>query len=74
MMHELGMPTTALAVAEHYGELLDGFVLDHGDGDQANAVAALGVRPLVTKTVMESLEDRENLAREVLGLARDIGN
>lgn len=73
MMAELGMPSTALAVAQHYGDLLDGFVLDHGDQDQADAVAALGIRPLVTKTVMESLDDRENLAREVLALARGLG-
>jgi LPPG:FO 2-phospho-L-lactate transferase len=73
MMMELGMPSTALAVAEHYGDLLDGFVLDHGDQDQADAVAALGIRPLVTKTVMESLDDRVNLAREVLALAGELG-
>ena len=73
MMAELGMPSTALAVAQHYGDLLDGFVLDHGDQDQADAVAALGMRPLVTRTVMESLEDRVNLAGEVLDLARELG-
>ena len=73
MMTELGMPSTALAVAQHYGGLLDGFVLDHGDKDQADGVAALGIRPLVTKTVMESLEDRENLARDVLALAKGLG-
>ena len=72
MMAELGMPSTALAVAEHYGDLLDGFVLDHGDGDQAEAVSALGMRPLVTKTVMQSLEDREQLARDVLDLAQEL--
>ena len=72
MMAELGMPSTALAVAEHYGDLLDGFVLDHGDQDQADVVAALGLKPLITKTVMESLEDRENLAREVLAFAGDL--
>ena len=72
MMAELGMPSTALAVAEHYRDLLDGFVLDHGDRDQADAVAALGPIPLVTKTVMESLEDRENLARDVLAFAEEL--
>jgi LPPG:FO 2-phospho-L-lactate transferase len=72
MMAELGMPSTALAVAEHYGDLLDGFVLDHSDQDQGGGVAALGLKPLVTKTVMESLEDRKNLAREVLAFAGDL--
>ena len=45
----------------------------NGDKDQADGVAALGIRPLVTKTVMESLEDRENLARDVLALAKGLG-
>ncbi|NQV60143.1 MAG: 2-phospho-L-lactate transferase [Alphaproteobacteria bacterium] len=72
MMAELGMPSTALAVAQHYGDLLDGFVLDHGDQDQADAVAALGIRPLVTKTVMESLEDRIKLAEFVLEAADEL--
>ena len=72
MMAELGMPSTALAVAQHYGGLLDGFVLDHGDQDQADAVAALGIRPLVTKTVMQSLEDRIKLAEFVLAAADEL--
>ena len=69
MMAELGMPSTALAVAEHYGDLLDGFILDHSDADQADTVAALGIKPLVSKTVMQSLADREELARDVLAFA-----
>ena len=73
MMTELGMPSTALAVAKYYGDLLDGFVLDHGDKEQADAVAALDIHPVVTKTVMVSLEDRENLARDVLTLAKCLG-
>ncbi len=69
MMAELGMPSTALAVARHYGSLLDGFVLDDGDGDLADAVAGLGLAPLVCKTVMENLEDREILAQNVMDFA-----
>ncbi len=70
MMAELGMPNTALAVAEHYGDLLDGFVLDTNDRIQKDAVRDLGVQPLVTKTVMQSLDDRIDLAREVMSFAR----
>ncbi|MFP6749875.1 MAG: 2-phospho-L-lactate transferase [Alphaproteobacteria bacterium] len=72
MMAELGMPSTALAVAEHYGGLLDGFVLDDGDGGLADAVGRLGIAALVCKTVMESLEDREELARGVLAFAAEL--
>ena len=45
MMTELGLPCSALAVAEHYGDLLDGFVLDQDDVIQADAVKDLGSEP-----------------------------
>jgi len=70
MMAELGVPTSALAVAEHYGDLLDGFVLDHADADQ---VLAIDVPCLSAQTLMRSEDDRRRLASEVLAFARRIG-
>ncbi len=69
MMTELGLDSDAVAVARHYGDLLDGFVLDGSDADSENAVRALGVDVLVTDTVMQTLADKERLAREVLAFA-----
>ncbi len=71
MMTQLGMPATAFGVARHYQErgLLNGFVLDRADADQAAEIEALGVSTLVTDTVMETLADRERLAREMLDFA-----
>ena len=69
MMAELGLPTTAVAVAAHYGDLLDGFVLDEADAGSADAVARLGIDVHVTNTVMRSLDDRIALAREVTAYA-----
>lgn len=66
MMHELGLPVTAAAVAGHYGDLLDGYVLDRRDAEDARAVH---VPVTVTSTYMESLGDRERLARTVLAAA-----
>jgi LPPG:FO 2-phospho-L-lactate transferase len=74
MMGELGMPATAAAVAAHYGDVIDGFVIDHADAATADDLGAAGLRVHVTKTVMESLADREALAREVLGLAAKMGD
>ena len=70
MMAELGMPTSARAVAEHYGDLLDGFVLDHADADQG---AAIDVPCLATRTLMVSEDDKRTLAAEVLAFARRLG-
>lgn len=63
IMAELGVAPIALAVARHYEGLLDGFVLDRIDADQA---AGIGVATHIAQTVMRSVEDRESLAREVL--------
>ena len=35
MMQELGMPPSAAAVAQRYGDLLDGYVLDTADAEEA---------------------------------------
>jgi LPPG:FO 2-phospho-L-lactate transferase len=69
MFTELQLPSTALAVAEHYGDLLDGFVIDAADAALAPAIEELGVAVHVTQTVMHTLEDRIELARAVLQFA-----
>ncbi len=63
MMAELDMPASAAAVATHYGDLLDGFVLDSRD---AALHGTLGVPTVVTQTVMVTLADRIALARSTL--------
>ncbi len=60
MMEELKVPATAAQVAAHYGDLLDGFVLDNQDAALHNT---LPVQTVVTQTVMQSLQDRIDLAR-----------
>ena len=72
MMQELDMPVSAAAVAAYYGDVLDGFVIDQQDQDQASCVESLGLRVLVTDTVMRNQADKERLARETLLFARAI--
>ncbi|MFA7552933.1 MAG: 2-phospho-L-lactate transferase [Spongiibacteraceae bacterium] len=69
MMAELNMPVTALAVAAHYGDLLDGFIIDKSDQHLAPAIAQLDIKVCCVPTVMKTLEDRLNLARDVLAFA-----
>jgi LPPG:FO 2-phospho-L-lactate transferase len=67
MFTELGIPPSALAVAAHYQGLVSDFFLDKVDAEQAEAIAGLGIKPRVTDTVMNQVEDRRRLAQEVLG-------
>lgn len=72
MMRELDMPVSAAGVAAYYGDVLDGFVIDQQDRAQASYVESLGLRVLVTDTVMRNQADKERLAREALSFARAI--
>ena len=63
MMRELGLEASAAGVAARYGDLLDGYIVDHGDADGIGNVSA---RVTIARTLMTSLHDREALARVTL--------
>ena len=65
MMAELQVPATASAVAAHYEGLIDGFVMDETDADEAKG---LKIPTIVTNTIMVTLADRVALARDVLAM------
>jgi LPPG:FO 2-phospho-L-lactate transferase len=66
IMSELSLPSSVQAIAEHYGDLLDGFVIDTADQDQSNEI---NTSVMNSNILMNSLKDRENLALEVLAFA-----
>jgi LPPG:FO 2-phospho-L-lactate transferase len=66
MYRELGIEPSAFAVANHYRGLVTGFVLDEIDAQLNESVKGLSMRTLVTSTLMNSHEDRRQLASEVL--------
>jgi len=70
MMAELGLPVDAAAVAHHYRDFLDLYIADEED---SAAVAGLDIPVVLTRTLMQSLADREALARTVL-TAADAGD
>lgn len=72
MMAELGVPKTAVAVAERYRDVLDGFVIDADDADQETRVRALGLQTAVLPTLMVTLQDRIELARATLAFAAEL--
>jgi LPPG:FO 2-phospho-L-lactate transferase len=71
MMTELGMTPSAAAVAKRYGDLIDGYVMDVADAEEAAHVA-----PKVTLafTLMTNLTGREELARVVLEAANALAS
>ena len=66
LVHELGIETSPQAIADHYGDLLDGLVIDEADRS-GELPATLPTR--ATRTLMQSLGDRDTLARITLEFA-----
>lgn len=65
MMRELGLAVTATTVAERYAPFLDGYVVDNVD----RGMSYPGITVHATRTLMQTLDDRRNLATDVLALA-----
>lgn len=69
MLRSLGFEASALGVARQYVGWVDAFVLDEVDRELEPAIRALGLRTLVTDTIMADHAGRERLARTVLEFA-----
>ena len=72
MLAGLGHDVSAFGVARLYHGLVDGFVIDHADAEQAPRISELGMRVLVTDAVMRDEADRQRLATEVIAFAANI--
>ena len=73
MYREMGISPSAAAVAQHYGELLDGFVIDKQDQQLIIEIEGISTNPLkifCTDTWMKTREDRVRLAGEVLNFGQ----
>jgi LPPG:FO 2-phospho-L-lactate transferase len=73
MFRELGKQPSAAAVAEKYQDLLNGFVLDSQDIQDELRIQALGMATRVTDTIMNTPQRRQELAREVIEFADELG-
>jgi LPPG:FO 2-phospho-L-lactate transferase len=65
MMRELGLPSTATAVAQHYDGLIGLFVIDHSEDE----ISLPNARVAKASILMSTLADRDALARAVLAFA-----
>ncbi len=71
LLPSVGAEVSAAGVADHYGDLLDGWVVDRRDVDAVEEIAATGVTCVATDTIMDDVEVAAALARRCLQLASD---
>ncbi len=69
-MEELGLTVSCAGVAEFYGKLLDGLVIDQVDADTIREISGPAV--FATDTIMRSPADRGRLAAETLDFAKKL--
>jgi LPPG:FO 2-phospho-L-lactate transferase len=76
IMQELGIETSALAIARHYAGLIDGLLVDEADasaelkGPMTDEFSKLGIVVGTARTLMRTLEDRQRLAESALDFSR----
>lgn len=68
VMRGMGLEPTTAAIAHHYGDLLDGFLIDESD-----AGLVLDCAARAHPTLMRDAADRRRVAAAALDFARDLG-
>ncbi len=74
MYRELGIEPSAAAVADHYKDLLAGFVFDKVDAAELEKIERWRIIALVTASIMKDQQDRIRLAREIVDFSEMILN
>jgi LPPG:FO 2-phospho-L-lactate transferase len=72
IMAELGLRASADNIARHYGDLIDGFILDTTDGNMVEQIETPGLKVTSCDTIMKSLEDKIRVANSSLEFARSL--
>lgn len=71
MLRELGHEASALGVAHMYRDIVGTLIIDDVDADSAPAIEALGMRCVVTDTIMADLDIATQLAKTTLTTSGD---
>jgi LPPG:FO 2-phospho-L-lactate transferase len=69
LMEGLGLTVSAYSVAKLYSDFLDVFIIDHVDQAEKERVEDLGLKVIVTNTIMKTLDDKVQLAKLVMECA-----
>ncbi|MDQ1747582.1 MAG: 2-phospho-L-lactate transferase [Frankiaceae bacterium] len=68
----IGVETSAYAVARHYGELLDGWLVDEGDKADADRLNEEGLPARAAPLLMTDVDATARIADAALSLAADV--
>ena len=63
LMKGLGLRSSALGIAEYYNDFLDTLIIDRVDKKLGPEIEKLGIKPVVTNTLMRKITDKISLAK-----------
>jgi len=66
LMSGLGLEVSAFSVAKLYMDFVDVFIIDQVDEAEKERIEALGLKVMVTDTIMKTLDDKMRLAKLAL--------
>ena len=69
MFGEMGMKPSASAISRHYGDRIDGLIIDSCDAHLAGDIEETGTKVHIVPTLMKNTEDEQLLAKDVLAFA-----
>ncbi|MFT5442596.1 MAG: LPPG:FO 2-phospho-L-lactate transferase [Myxococcota bacterium] len=72
LLRAIGCEVSALGVARHYGDLIQGYVYDEVDKAQQLDIEALGLRAVATQSLMSDLERSIALSTTAVELAQSL--
>lgn len=72
MYQEFGIAPSALAVARHYDEIIDGFIFDITDRGLESDIKCLVRNAYMTNTIMLDVDSRKRLAKEVVNFCQNL--
>ena len=72
MMKELGIPPSVVEIARHYKDFVEFLIIDEIDSRYKDEIEILGLKVLITSTVMNNQTDRNKLAQFTLNAVNEI--
>ncbi len=72
LMQGLGLKVSSAEIAKLYGDFLDEIVIDEKDALEAESIRSIGIKPVITDTIMSNDEKARKLAETVLGLFDEV--
>lgn len=69
LLPSIGVEVSALGVARHYADLIDGYIVDEADASSADAIRSLGLEVAVTDGIMRDDDVTTALAKTALSIA-----